>query len=145
MKRAELLSRLEHNMLVIGRGMHEEQLGHSKSSPAQNHVLMIMCMQGEMGIKQLAEFLNVTSGAATQHVDALEKAGLVDREVNTSNRREVVIKVTDKGKRAFQEIRAEKTKALSKLFGDLNDGELKTLVDLIEKVSQKYVKTKGGV
>jgi DNA-binding MarR family transcriptional regulator len=144
MKRDTLFSRLEHNLLIIGKEMHEEQIGHSGCSPAQNHVLMIIGIQGDVGIKQLAEILHVTSGAATQHVDALEKAGLLARETSASDRREVIVRITSKGKDAFQEIRRTKTKMLSKLFGALSDDELHTLVNLIEKVRREYVKSKGS-
>jgi DNA-binding MarR family transcriptional regulator len=143
MKRNELLSRLEHSLMIIGKGMHEDDHGHSKSSPAQNHVLMVLCMKGDMGVKQLAEALYVTSGAVTQHVDALEKAGFVVRKMNANNRRQVIVKITEKGQTAFQEFRQAKTEMLSKVFGKLDDDELHALVGLIEKVSQQYVKTKG--
>jgi len=143
MKREELLSRLENSLLVIGKGMHEDRADHSGSSPAQNHVLMLLCTQGDMGIKQLAERLYVTSGAVTQHVDALEKAKLLVRQTNASNRREVIVKVNEKGKRAFEKVRKAKAKMLGKVFGNLDDNELHTLVELIEKVSEQYVKQKG--
>lgn len=142
MKRELLLSRLENSMLIIGKGIHEEQLGYPGSSPAQNHVLMVIGMQGDMGIKELALKLRVTSGAVTQHVDALEKIGLLERTMSSSDRRGVVVKITQKGKDAFQEVRLAKARMLSELFSELNDEELHSLVELIEKVSLKYIEKK---
>lgn len=139
MKREALLSRLEHSMLVIGKGMHDEQSGDPECSPAQNHVLMVIGMQGDMGVKQLAELLRVTSGAATQHIDALEKAGLLVREMNANDRREVVVRITKKGKNVYQEIRSTKARILNEVFQQLSDKELRTLVELLEKVSRKYI------
>jgi DNA-binding MarR family transcriptional regulator len=144
MKRSELLSRLESSMLLIGKGMHEEQLSFAGCSPAQNHVLIIIGLRGDIGTKQLAETLLVTSGAATQHVDALEKAGFVTRQISASDRRGVVIRLTESGQQAYHEIRAKKVQLLRKLFAELSDDELRTLVNLIEKVAIKFHKNKDG-
>ena len=140
MKREELFSRLEQSMLVIGKEIYHEQISISNCSPAQNHVLMLVGISKSIGVKHLAEKLRVTSGAATQHIDALEKAGLLTRTINKSNRREVVVETTKKGKAIFEKIRRNKSALLSKLFEDLSDNELSTLVKLIEKVSKKYEK-----
>lgn len=138
MKREELISSLEQSMMVIGKEMYQEQIGFSDCSPAQNHVLMVIGVYGSIGIKQLAEKLHITSGAASQHVDALEKAGLLERKMGPNNRREVIVEITKQGKDSFKKIRNAKSLMLSKLFYDLNDNELNTLVRLIDKVSQKY-------
>jgi MarR family 2-MHQ and catechol resistance regulon transcriptional repressor len=140
MKREELISSLEHSMMVIGKEMYQEQIGISDCSPAQNHVLVVIAMFGSIGIKQLAEKLHITSGAASQHVDALEKAGLVKRNMSPNNRREVFVEITKQGEDEFKKIRSAKSQMLSKLFHDLSDAELNTLVQLIDKVSQKYTK-----
>ena len=144
MKREDLLTRLENSMLLMGKGLHEEQLGYPQCSPAQNHVLMIIGIEGDLGIKQLAEMLRVTSGAATQHVDSLEKLGLVKRKMSSNDRREIVVEMTGKGKIAYQEMRRTKARILSEVFGELSDSELHTLVELIEKVSRRYVKNREG-
>jgi DNA-binding MarR family transcriptional regulator len=144
MKREVLLSQFENSMLLIGKGMHDEQLTFSGCSPAQNHVLMVVGMSGGIGIKQLAEALGVTSGAVTQHVDALEKVGLLARKMNANDRREVVVEVTTKGQVAFQELRHTKARLFRELFGALSGEELQTLVKLVEKVSLEYVKNRRG-
>ncbi len=140
MNREALLNRLEDSMFAISKGMHDDTLHYSGCSPAQNHALIVVGMQtGDVGIKQLARILCVTSGAATQHVDALEKAGLLIREMNLQNRREVILKMTEKGWDIYRELRHAKTKILNEIFTELSDLELDTLVQLVEKVSQKYV------
>jgi DNA-binding MarR family transcriptional regulator len=143
MKRAILFSQLEHSMHVLGKKMYEEQAAYAQYSPAQSHVLMIVGAQGNMGIKQLATMLCVTSGAATQHVGALEKAGLLVREISTTDRREVVLKITETGKDTYQRLRRNKTQVLRKVFRKLSDDELQALVGLVEKVSGAVKNKKG--
>jgi DNA-binding MarR family transcriptional regulator len=143
MNRKALLTRFEHNMMVIGKELHEDQVGISKYSPAQNYVLVIVGTQGTMRVKKLSEILRVTSGAVTQHIDVLEKAGLLERTINPDNRREVMVGITADGKKTFQNIRRAKSLMINKLFSELDDKELLTLVTLIEKVSRKYIASKG--
>ncbi|HUD10730.1 MAG TPA: MarR family transcriptional regulator [Candidatus Saccharimonadales bacterium] len=145
MNRNELFNKLEQSLMIIGKEMYQEQAGISGCSPAQNHVLMIIGMHEAIGVKELAENLRVTSGAATQHIDSLEKAGLLTRKLNPNNRREVVVETTKEGKNVFQKVRTAKAQMLSRLFSELSDDELNTLVGLIEKVSRQYVKDGGKV
>jgi DNA-binding MarR family transcriptional regulator len=138
MNRDELFTRLENSMMSIGKEMSHEQVGVSGCSPAQNHLLMVIGIHGATSIKQLAEQLKVTSGAITQHIDALEKAGLLTRSINLKNRREVIVEMTEQGKEAYKTIQSSKARMLRDLFVPLNDDDLRTLIKLIEKVSKTY-------
>jgi DNA-binding MarR family transcriptional regulator len=144
MKRSELFSQLENSMNVLGRKMYQHQINMTDSSPAQNHALMIIGGHESIGIKQLSKLLDVTPGAITQHIGALEKSGLVSRSINPENRREVNVEVTLKGLEAIKAIRHTKTKVLSGLFTPLDDKELQTLVSLIEKVSNQHTDKPEG-
>jgi DNA-binding MarR family transcriptional regulator len=140
MKRSILLTELEDSIHTIGKGIHEIKTANFGYSPAQNHVLMLIGMNGGIGIKKLAETLHVTSGAATQHVASLEKADLVERNINFNDRREVKVTLTKKGGVAYKEVCLIKSKILSEIFSALDDNELQTLVNLFNKVSKTYVK-----
>jgi DNA-binding MarR family transcriptional regulator len=140
MNRSTLLSNLEGSIHTIVKGIREKQLSTSKYSLAQNHVIVVIGKEGDIGIKQLAQCLKVTSGAATQHVDALEKAGILSRQLNSDDRREVIVGLTDKGKKTFLKINQDKARILRELFNGLSDTELQILVSLFEKVSRKYIK-----
>jgi MarR family transcriptional regulator, organic hydroperoxide resistance regulator len=138
MNRNELITRLETSMMTLGKEMHNEQSHLNNYSPAQNHILMIVVSRGSIGVKQLAQTLRVTSGAATQHIGALEKAGLVTRSINPDSRREVVVEATSEGKEAIKSIHKAKSQVLNQMFTALDDQELSDLVGLVEKVSNKY-------
>jgi DNA-binding MarR family transcriptional regulator len=138
MQRDTLFTQIEQNISLIGKEMHLEQAQISTRSPAQNHVLRVVGIEGKMTVKQLAEKLWVTSGAVTQHIDGLEKGGLIKRQVSSTDRREVDIELTPQGTEAFDEVCNAQLRIFRKLFGELTDSELQTLMSLIEKVSFKY-------
>jgi DNA-binding MarR family transcriptional regulator len=132
-------------MYMIVKGIHKQEVSAlHEYSPAQKHVLMALGKKDKMGVKQLADLLLVTSGAATQHIDGLEKMGLLTREINSANRREVFIRLSNKGLKAYKEIHLAHSRLLNKVFGQLSDDELDDFVALIEKVSHKYIIDKKG-
>lgn len=144
MKRTALFSRLEQSMTIIGKQMYNTQASGTDCSPAQNYVLGIIDDQNVLSVKQIAEKLHVTSGAVTQHIDALVRSDLLSRTVNPSNRREVLVRLTARGEIAVHEHSKAKLKMFTDLFGRLSDNELQTLVELVEKVSQQYIATYEG-
>lgn len=139
MKREELLSKIEYSMFVIGKEMHEQLLGSSGVSQAQQYVLVVIGLHDNIGIKQLAKILCVTSGAVSQHVDVLENNGLVSRKINPEERREIIVFLTAKGKIAFKAVRSKQAEILRNMFGQLNNSELEMLVSLSDKVISKFV------
>lgn len=143
MNRQELFIIFEDAMQSVKRQMIKITSGLIDMSPAQMHLLMVLGESGPSTIKQLSEKLDVTSGAITQHVDALEKLELVSRSVNSDNRREVVVSIMPKGWQQFKEMSKKKDVGLNAIFEKLSDDELETLVKLVEKIAKS--KYKEGV
>jgi DNA-binding MarR family transcriptional regulator len=85
-------------------------------------------------ISEISTFLRVTSPSVTQLINSLEAQGLVERNIDTEDRRAVRIKITEKGERILRKA----AKALHELFGGLVEylGEKNTnlLADLLSQV-----------
>lgn len=138
--RENLFTRLQRCMFVIGKEMHAERAGlRASCSPAQKMVLLAAAKHQPINIKELANLLRITSGAATQHVEVLEAAGLLGRSPSKDDRRKVVLQLTRKGKNAVSTFHREQLRIFNEMFNDINDSELGTLVELMEKVSRKYM------
>jgi DNA-binding MarR family transcriptional regulator len=135
MNRKDLLSKLDQAIIRLSRKMHEKSSSFFDTSPAQKHVLMVLGEGGPTTVKQLSGRLHVTSGATTQHLDALEKQGFINRIVNMQNRREVVVNITPNGWEEFKKMSKIKSEILSNLFSSIDDDELNTIVNLLEKVA----------
>jgi DNA-binding MarR family transcriptional regulator len=80
----------------------------------------------------------ITSGAATQHIAALEKIGAVTRVTNEQDRREVIVQLTEKGNGLYAQIKQNRISLLQEIFTGLDDAELRTLIALITKATKKY-------
>jgi len=107
-------------------------------TPVLSKVLMIVGSEKQVNIKRLAALLLVTSGAATQHVAALEEAGSVKRSMSPQDRREIIVQLTPEGHKMYQEIRKKSHLVLREVFKDLDRAELNTFIQLMGKLSSKY-------
>lgn len=63
----------------------------------QFRMLVVLETRGPMNISRIGEHLDVIPSTAMRMVDRLAAAGMLEREPNTANRREILIHLTRKG------------------------------------------------
>ena len=97
-------------------------------------IFFIYKNKSEASVKEIAEFLHVTSGAVTQLVDYLVENRIVKREENSLDRRSVNIRLTASTEKKFNNFRKKYLESVSKSFNSLNDKELAQFITLVEKI-----------
>jgi DNA-binding MarR family transcriptional regulator len=107
-------------------------------TPALDKLVLIIGSQGEVNIKHMSTMLSITPGAVTQQITALEKEGAISRVINDMDRREIIVRLTAHGEDLFKTIKVNHLRLLENMFSGLDDNDLKTLVDLITKASNKH-------
>lgn len=96
-------------------------------------MLLYLSRRGALPLGKMGARLQVHRTSVTNLVDGLERAGLAVRSPHPTDRRTTLATITERGR----EVAAEATEALNALrFGTdpLDDGELGTLVDVLERV-----------
>ena len=78
-------------------------------------------------MKYLSRYLMVTGGNVTGLTDQLVEEGLVKRTNDLEDRRALIVQMTPKGKRWFEQVAAEHEKWLDELLGRLDPKEMETL------------------
>ncbi len=86
-------------------------------------------------IDEISRALHVSSSAATQLVNCLQKKGFVAKKVGINDRRVSAVELSLKAKKLFNSIKKTKIKHMQKLFSNFSDRELKTFVSLIKKLT----------
>jgi DNA-binding MarR family transcriptional regulator len=92
-----------------------------------------------MKMKELSEALSLTSSTMTRMIDNLVKEGLVERGHEPRDRRLVIVKLTNEGKRLTDNIKVYKEKYFKSVMENVeSDGKemassLKTLIDAFER------------
>jgi DNA-binding MarR family transcriptional regulator len=82
----------------------------------------------------LASRLLCSTGAMTNRLDRLEKAGLIKREHGTEDRRSILLSLTPEGKKALKRAEEARDALADKLVPGLSATERKTLVGLLRKM-----------
>ncbi len=88
--------------------------------------------RGNMMLKELAQVLQVTPGAASQQVAALVELGLVERQTNESDRRSVAICLSPKGRKALGKIQGAMQEHLSLITAGISQTDLETCCRVLQ-------------
>ena len=99
--------------------------------------LLIVAESFDGGVRQkdLVEELDISPAAVSELVSKLEKDEYVTREVDQSDKRATLIKLTDLGKARAAELADERNERFSKAFTALTDKEKEQLLKLLEKLT----------
>ncbi len=85
-------------------------------------------------MSELSQMLLVSNGNSTTVVDRLEKDRLVLRKPSETDRRTVMVSLTDGGLRQFERLAADHERELNKLFGNLSEPDLVTLTEILKRL-----------
>jgi DNA-binding MarR family transcriptional regulator len=86
----------------------------------------------------LAERLRVVPRAVTPLVDALEEADLVRRRVDPSNRRSILLELTERGMATREVFNQARKEAAEGLFAPLSESQRGELHELLEKIDSAW-------
>jgi DNA-binding MarR family transcriptional regulator len=104
---------------------------------ARANALWEVARNGPLTQRRIAELLHVTPRNVTTLIDALERTGFVTRTEHASDRRAVLIRLTDKGRAAAARMDSEANALAHNLFGGLSPAELATVVRALDQVAAR--------
>jgi DNA-binding MarR family transcriptional regulator len=131
------LADLLHGLTRRLRREQAEGLAPLGLTPAQARALRIITRSedGEpLRMTELAERLGIVPRSVTTVVDALEEAGLVRREIDPRNRRAILLRLTERGEGAREDLRQARRRAAEELFGPLSAEDRNALGDLLTRL-----------
>ncbi len=135
--REKLFEQLIENIRGVHQGMLARGQKHDSLPHGQKTALFVICASPNTNIKQLANKLKITSGAATQHVEALVRSGLVMRTENPNDRRNVVIAPTAKGEAYLKRMKDRMSENLKDVFSVATNDELEVYVRVLKKINNR--------
>lgn len=91
--------------------------------------VLIRLARGESTHKELAEWIGITPATLTRMVDTLVKKGYVVRALHRSDRRQVRLVLTPKGRVTYEEFRRKAQSTIHRHITKLNHAERKCLND----------------
>lgn len=83
---------------------------------------------------RLFKGLMLSSAGMTSRIDRLERRGYVTRTPDPTDRRGVLVELTDSGRKVLEEAVAANTKSERQLLGGMNAREVETLSKLLREI-----------
>lgn len=114
------------------RGLAERGL-----TPTRAQVLWVLGEAERLTQRELSQRLKVTPRNVTALVDALEQTGFVRRSAHPTDRRAIVVELSNQGQDALARLRSELTAFAVQLLGDLPADELATFKAMLDRICEK--------
>lgn len=121
------LSSWEHSV-VKGKGL----------TLAQTHTIEVIGAHGPMRMKELADKLGITMGTLTVQVDKLVKIKVMERRPHESDRRSILVDLTELGSQLYQEHDQLHLELSKDITSKLKDSELTTLLKCFKSMNQQF-------
>lgn len=108
--------------------MGSERLVRRGISMTHLHLMSMLERHGELPMSRLADVLDISLSNATGLVDRMEERGLVERARVPDDRRVVLVRITENGRRALADAELFRDEMVAKILERLGDRELSRLV-----------------
>jgi len=131
---------------VAGRVFAKKLKEHniSEINPAQGRILFVLWENDGIPIRALAEKTLLEKSTLTGMLDRLEDMGYIQRVLSKEDRREILIRRTEKD-RAFQKLYYEVSEDMTRLFYQgLSEQEIDQLESGLRKVLDNIVSYESG-
>ena len=106
----------------------------------QFKVLEVLYHKGDLSISSITKLIMGTPGNTTVVIKNLKRDGLIFSKKDLNDNRSSILSITLKGIDIMQEVFPNHAKNLSEFLDVLDDNELKTLYNLLDKIYNKNKK-----
>jgi DNA-binding MarR family transcriptional regulator len=113
---------------------------NERLSGSKMQILRLLGTRGSQTSSQVARFLGVSKPAVTQLIDGMVRRKLVGRRTATHDRREVDLRLTEKGKQVFQAVRSEQRNVLRSSVRQVTGGNPTRWLKTLEEVTDALVR-----
>jgi DNA-binding MarR family transcriptional regulator len=104
-------------------------------SPHQARALRVVCERDGVRLSDLAEALRIAPRSATEVADGLQERGLAERTPDPGDRRAVILRPTDEGRRIRDQIHRARAANSAELFARLSPADRTELARILRTLA----------
>ncbi|MBD8005953.1 MarR family winged helix-turn-helix transcriptional regulator [Bacillus norwichensis] len=98
-------------------------------------LIRMVYINGPIRASELADQLFVHRSAITVRVDKLVKKGLLERERDEEDRRNVYLRLSEKGVKSYQVLESKINEFIEAIIRDISKDEMENFVRVFEKIA----------
>ena len=102
------------------------------------HIIEAVGIEEPRSMSAIANRLHVTVGTLTTNMNGLEEKGYILRERSTSDKRVVLVTLTEKGRKAFFHHRDFHKNMIRSIVKDLDEDEMRLLYKCLVKLDRYF-------
>lgn len=102
----------------------------------QFRMLVVLDSRGAMNISRLGEHLDVIPSTAMRMVDRLAAAGMLEREPDPGNRRQILIALTGKGRSTVRQATERRRAEIARIVAAMPQGQRAGLIRALRAFSE---------
>ncbi|MEO3785487.1 MarR family transcriptional regulator [Actinocorallia sp. B10E7] len=123
---------LSASRLLVALSARALEAGDSGVTLPQFRMLTSLSAKGPMKLASLADLLGVNSSTALRMAERLSLAGLLTRETNPNNRREIILELAPAGRRIVADVTARRREEIARVVARLAPGQRTALVEALD-------------
>ncbi len=136
-----VLSKLNHSVVEFYEKLSswEHDVVREKGlTLPQMHTLEVLGIHKSMRMKELAQRMGITTGTLTVLVDRLEAKEFVCRKPHQTDRRSILVELTETGQEMFEEHDRLHLRLIEELTSEFSDSEKEILLSCIDKMNGAF-------
>lgn len=145
MERSEALRQIDGALSSIARlaatrdvRLRRERTAGVSLEDSNAYILRTIADRGPLRLGQLSEAVDLEASQLSKKVRRLVDSGLVDHEVDPSERRAILLRVTPEGRRVLRRYREGADRILAGALAEWTDGDLAEAAAVLERLSATF-------
>jgi len=126
-----LLTNAQHNVFQY----LSKRLTEYDVTPVQHGILSCLMGKSYDTPKHLAESMSLETSTISGVLDRMQKKGLIDRVINKEDRREVQVRLTDKGRELEEQITVIIDEVNAEVLKSFSEDEVTALKDFLRLIA----------
>ncbi len=115
-------------------------LGQFGVTASQAYTILAFPADVAINMNRLSEIMGLAGSTMTRMVDQLVEKGFVQRRPGDEDRREVLVRLTEKGRRTREDLQKAQREAIGAVLGDVAEEERSSIVAVLTRLNSALQK-----
>jgi DNA-binding MarR family transcriptional regulator len=136
----EEVGQMVQKLVRVFQLFERDQIKSKGFTSSQCYAMLEILKVGNLTMNELSEKMNLDSSTMTRVIDKLVRDELINRDRDNSDRRVVVVSLTEKGNKAATELSSSVNEYYRKIVQGIPEGEVLDILQSVSKLLKAFEK-----